>query len=215
MSPKLSPAGAGPDHCGIVDSAVEQARGAELFGKILRKRQRASAGVGDPDCRASELPPAQAKTGRAGEAGAHHSRTGQPAAAGRSREILEWQGAVDLRCHTCGVARFDEGGAAGLDRRAVGRAGRPRTSPGWKTSCLASGATSAWAYQARSRAAFTALSRRTLWSQGNSATTCCTNSRSGQASARARMYLRFRADRQVISGKARPRSTASWGHKGD
>ena len=37
------------------------------------------------------------------------------------------------------------------------------------------------------------LPDRTTWPRGNRATTCCTNARSGCASANARMYLRFRA----------------------
>jgi hypothetical protein len=37
------------------------------------------------------------------------------------------------------------------------------------------------AYQERSLRALTASRRRTLWPQGNSATSCCTNSPSGQA----------------------------------
>lgn len=45
--------------------------------------------------------------------------------------------------------------------------------------------------------------------QGNWATSCCTIAGSGHASANARMYLRFRAERPFMPGKAAPRSLAS------
>jgi len=49
---------------------------------------------------------------------------------------------------------------------------------------------------------------RTLWPHGNCAIACCTNSALGQASAKALIYLRFRAPNPATPGNALPRSAA-------
>src|SRR5213592_653622 len=64
------------------------------------------------------------------------------------------------------------------------------------------------AYQSRSSGFFTFSMRAMWWYQGNCASVACTIVSSGHASAKARMYLRFRPEKPVMLGKARPRSRA-------
>ena len=65
------------------------------------------------------------------------------------------------------------------------------------------------AYQMRSAKFFSLSKIVQLWNHGNCAATCCTKSSSGQASAKALIYLRFRGEKPLISGNALRRSAAS------
>src|SRR6266850_526203 len=58
------------------------------------------------------------------------------------------------------------------------------------------------AYQMRSAKFFSLSKIVQLWNHGNCAATCCTKSSSGQASAKALIYLRFRGEKPLISGNA-------------
>src|SRR5437016_6794819 len=55
------------------------------------------------------------------------------------------------------------------------------------------------AYQMRSAKFFSLSKIVQLWNHGNCAATCCTKSSSGQASAKALIYLRFRGEKPLIS----------------
>jgi hypothetical protein len=57
-------------------------------------------------------------------------------------------------------------------------------------------------YQSRSAGLLTLSSRMQLWNHGNCAAACCTICSSGQASAKAFMYLRLRTEKPSISREA-------------
>ncbi len=65
------------------------------------------------------------------------------------------------------------------------------------------------AYQCRASLSVNLSSRVIWWYQGNCASTACTNSASGQAWAKLRMYLRLRGEKPFMSGKAVRKSSAS------
>src|SRR6266446_5131342 len=53
------------------------------------------------------------------------------------------------------------------------------------------------AYQMRSAKFFSLSKIVQLWNHGNCAATCCTKSSSGQAAAKALLYLRFRGEKPL------------------